>query len=75
MGAKTMSDPARVSAAESNGGPDRDRTGDTSLFRRVLYQLSYRATSITTKKQREKEPANYSRMFRKENNASISGQT
>lgn len=39
---RTMSDPAY--AGESNGGPDQIRTGDTSLFRGVLYQLSYRAT-------------------------------
>lgn len=33
------------------GGPDQDRTGDTSLFRRVLYQLSYRATNIRCAKE------------------------
>ena len=29
----------------NGGGPGRNRTGDTAIFSRVLYQLSYRATA------------------------------
>lgn len=35
-----------------DGGPDQGRTGDTSLFRRVLYQLSYRATILDKQEKR-----------------------
>ena len=32
----------------THGGPGRDRTADTAIFSRVLYQLSYRATGSGT---------------------------
>jgi len=35
----------KVLVKELSGGETRDRTGDTTIFNRVLYQLSYLATS------------------------------
>jgi hypothetical protein len=35
----------RLRRTKTDGGPGQVRTDDTSLFKRVLYQLSYRATN------------------------------